>query len=268
MINICVWNIKQEAFLMLQHITVYEFSPTGGTHKTALAVAGEMALAVHTVALGDPKLTSLPAPADPVVLVALPVFAGRIPGVIADKLNVWEGSGTKAVTLAVYGNRDYDDALLELNDILTARGFQVIASGACVAQHSMAPAVAEGRPDDEDRAGLHRFAADVLAKLEREDLSPVTVPGNRPYKPAGGMPVTPMTTDQCVHCGACAAICPTRAIVLTDPIQTKADRCILCMSCVAECPAKARLLPPPAAEQIAAMLAPCAAVRRENQYFL
>ena len=39
--------------------------------------------------------------------------------------------------IAVYGNRDYDDTLLEMKDILTERGFTVIAGLAAIAQHSI-----------------------------------------------------------------------------------------------------------------------------------
>ena len=253
---------------MLEQITLYEFSPTGGTHKVGLSVAGALANEVHVVHLGDPQYTLPPVTSEPVVLVALPVFAGRIPAVIAEKLKGWTSKGTKAITLAVYGNRDFDDALLELNDLLTAQGFQVIASGACVAQHSMAPAVAEGRPDSDDRKRLHAFAASVLAKLEQNSCTPVAVTGNRPYKEASSMPATPLSNDSCVHCGICASVCPTQAITMGDTLQTDLNRCMLCMSCVAQCPAKARMLPAPVAEKLQAMLAPCAAVRRENQYFL
>lgn len=61
-------------------------------------------------------------------MVAAPVFGGRIPSIVAEKLNELEGHGKKAVTLVVYGNRAYEDALLELNNVVEDRGFQVAAS--------------------------------------------------------------------------------------------------------------------------------------------
>ena len=66
----------------------------------------------------------------------------EIPSVVREKIKTLAGEGKKAVTIAVYGNRAYEDALLEMNDILIQGGFTVIASAAFVAQHSIVPEVA------------------------------------------------------------------------------------------------------------------------------
>ena len=119
-------------------------------------------------------------PDSDLVVFAAPVFGGRILSVAAERLNELDGTGKKAVTLVVYGNRAYEDALLELNDIAENRGFQVIALAALVAQHSMAPEVAKGRPDDQDSRSILVFAGKVLDKMESGVESPVKVPGNHP----------------------------------------------------------------------------------------
>ena len=45
-------------------------------------------------------------------MIAMPVFGGRIPAVAAEKLGELKGSGKKAVTLVVYGNRAYEEQML------------------------------------------------------------------------------------------------------------------------------------------------------------
>ncbi len=57
------------------------------------------------------------------LIVGMPVYAGRIPAIAIDALNKFKGNKTPAVIVCVYGNRDYDDALLELKDIVQNNGF-------------------------------------------------------------------------------------------------------------------------------------------------
>ena len=124
---------------------LYYFSPTGGTKKAGMLLCEGISWDVEAVDLGKKE----EAPREPegdLVVAAMPVFGGRIPGVAAEKLRTLNGKGKKAVAVAVYGNRAYEDALLELKDILEECGFEVTAAAALVAQHSMVPEVgAEGR---------------------------------------------------------------------------------------------------------------------------
>ena len=253
---------------MLSHITLYYFSPTGGTKKTADIVCHALAEQVTAIDLGDRTLPTPPQPDTDLIVAAAPVFAGRIPAFLADKLSALQGSGKCAVTLAVYGNRDYDDALLELNDTLTACGFAVIGSGAVIAQHSQLPELAAGRPDAADRENLAAFAESVLAKLAKGDTTPVTVPGSRPYKKRSPNAVAPDSTEACSRCGLCQRLCPTGAIHMTDRVETDVSRCILCRACTAHCPTGARVVSDPFTQMLRQKLSPCIPVRRENWYCL
>lgn len=87
---------------------------------------------------------------DLAILLIAPVYAGRIPEMAAKLFSQIDGHGMKAIVAVVYGNRDYDDALLELADIAIADGFEVIGAGAFIAQHCIFPKVANGRPDSSD----------------------------------------------------------------------------------------------------------------------
>ena len=154
---------------------IAHFSPTGGTRKVADAIAAgfhtpvaeiDLTRADSAVTLGD----------NDALMAVLPVYAGRVPQISLERLSALKGNGQKAVAVVVYGNREFDDALLETKDALEANGFQVIAAAAFIAEHSIARSIAAGRPDAEDEALCRQFAADVMAKAD--DAAPVQVPGN------------------------------------------------------------------------------------------
>ena len=185
-----------------------------------------------------------------------------------ERLARFTGSYTKAITIAVYGNRAYEDALLELNDTVERRGFQSIASAALLAEHSMVRTVAAGRPDQEDQKQISRLAQAILNKVNSGQFAPPEVPGNRPYKVWKQMPVVPEVSSVCIHCGLCAVRCPVGAIPLKHPDRTEASQCILCLRCIAVCPKAARALPTQAEEAIRVKLAPVETLRRDNELFL
>lgn len=253
---------------MLNTTNFYFFSPTGGTKKAGEIFCKGISENVKETDLGSRERKAEETNGE-LAVIAMPVFGGRIPGFAADQLKKINGNGQKAVTLAVYGNRAYEDALLELNRAAEEQGFQVIASAALLAQHSIVPEVGKGRPDEEDRQAILGFAQKVLEKIEANREGPVNVPGNYPYKESKGMPVTPMSLSSCSLCGKCERVCPTEAISINDKtVETSAEKCMLCMACTAVCPENARILPPPVQEKMGRMLGAFKDVRRENEFFL
>lgn len=240
------------------------FSPTGGTAAIARAVTGGRGLTVDLSA--PPPVT--PVGEDCLLLAAAPVFGGRVPAVALERLAACTGSGP-AAAVVVYGNRAYEDALLELKDALTAAGFQVVAAAAFVAQHSIAPAIAAGRPDGADLERAAAFGRAVEAKLAGPNpLAPASVPGNAPYKDWKGVSFHPAAGAGCISCGLCASRCPVGAIPTGDPGQTAPELCITCMRCVSLCPRKARAIPAAALQATGAMLAEKAALPRQPEWFL
>ena len=188
------------------------FSPTGGTRRIASRLASALCPGAEEL-----DVTVRPAArefaADELAVIAAPVFGGRVPALSVERLRGITAHGTPAVVVAVYGNRAYEDALLELCDAAAERGFRVIAAGAFIARHSIVPDIAAGRPDSADFAALERFAAAVREKLAAapaaEALSAVTPPGSRPYREFGGVPMHPSAPkSKCGQCGKCAAECP------------------------------------------------------------
>lgn len=253
---------------MLNTVQFYYFSPTGGTKKAGMIFCNGIAENVKGYNLCD-RENEPEQPDSDLAVFAAPVFGGRIPGVVTESIRRLNGSGTRTVTLAVYGNRAYEDALLELNRTVEEQGFQVTASAALIAQHSMAPEVGKGRPDDADEKEILDFARMVLDKMGKNPEEQVKVPGNIPYKEGMNMPAAPISLPSCTGCGKCEKSCPTGAISVNgNAVATDTEKCILCMACTAVCPEHARILPPPLQQAMKEKLGALKAVRRENEFFL
>ncbi len=250
---------------MLNTVDFYYFSPTGGTKRAGEAIAHSIAETVNEIDLAGKDINT---PYSDVVVVAVPVFGGRIPSIAGERIAGLDGQGKRAITAVVYGVRAYEDALLELNDVVKNCGFQVIASVALVAQHSIVPEVGMGRPDGSDMLEIHRFAERILNKMEAGNISDITVPGNRPYKERMKSSATPVTLSTCGGCGYCASVCPAKAISMTgEGVTTDAEKCIMCMACRVKCPTQSRILPPEIQGGMAQRLGVFKDVRRENEFF-
>ena len=241
------------------------FSPTGGTSKIAAAIAGAR-MAGRIDLCEDVRPQTLPSEAP--LLAVLPVYGGRLPAVAVERLKTLQASGNPAIAVVVYGNRAYEDALLELRNTLTGIGCRVIAAAAFIAEHSIIRGIAAARPDAADLAKAVEFGNAVQAKLIHPEPDIVEIPGNEEYRPLPQMPATPLVMESCGGCGMCARKCPTGAIPLSNPRSTDASKCILCMRCVAICPRKSRILPPPMVEAFTARLTAVASEPKMPEIFI
>jgi len=244
---------------------IAHFSPTGGTRKVADAIAAGFNMPVVEMDLTKADIPATLGENDALMAV-LPVYAGRVPQISLERLAALNGNGQKAVAVVVYGNREYDDALLETRNALETGGFQVIAAAAFIAEHSIVRSIANCRPDDEDEKIARQFAVDVMAKAG--DAFSVQVPGKMPYKEQKPSAFHPAANDTCVKCGVCAGQCPVGAIPLDDPSQTLGDVCINCMRCVQVCPQQCRALPDSFLAMITQMLKQTASEYKKPVIFL
>jgi len=243
---------------MTHSIKMFYFSATDTTKKVVTALAGKLAeysggktVEDMDFTLPDVRKKPVSFAREDIVVVGVPVYAGRVPNVLLKYLNSIEGHGALAVAVVLYGNRHYDDALIELRDILELKGLKVIAGGAFVGEHSFSKILARNRPDAQDMSGVTEFARQIHQKIAAQNISgTVVVPGNQPIRPyyqprdRNGSPiyiqkVTPKTTSDCKQCKLCAKICPMGSIDFDDTSKLNGI-CIKCCACVKKCPVGAK----------------------------
>ena len=229
-------------------LTMMYFSPTHTTKKTVSAV-GKIFFEKLLCETRIVDLTSLAARTreyafdeEDVLIFGVPVYGGRIPPLLHSFLSRISGNGAKAVILTVYGNRDYDDALLELYDLMTQQNFVVCAAGAFVGQHSYSEKVGAGRPDVEDLLAAATFGLAAYEKVVAGKAVAKKIRGGRPYKEYSPSILKPRRAPsedpaKCIGCGKCIEVCP---VCNLDAERHDSGRCIGCAACVRFCPAGAR----------------------------
>ena len=234
------------------------FSGTGTTEKTVRRIARGLAdrlgaeYAEYSYTLPDARRRTLTIPAGDLAVVGCPTYAGRVPNLLMPYLrDMVHGAGALAVPVVLFGNRNYDDALMELSQLLTGNGFTVTAGAAFVGEHSFSRMLGAGRPNAADEAEMDAFVKRIAARLAAGDTAPVTVGGCDPIRPyytprdRHGAPINilkvkPKTdSTRCTGCGWCAAHCPMGSIDPADPSQVPGI-CIKCCACVKGCPAGAK----------------------------
>lgn len=244
------------------------FSPTGGTKKVADILAADLNGEFKEIDLCR-QTEEMTLRADDVCLISVPSYGGRVPVTNVARLRKISGNGAKAILNCVYGNRHWDDTLTELQDILESLGFVCVCALATIAEHSMFPGFAVGRPDAADAAQLAEFAHQIQQKLDTDAIGKLELPGSHgTYKEFPGTPVKPEGNEDCISCGLCAENCPTNAIDPQNPRATDKEKCITCMRCVKLCPVHARKLDPAFVSMMIEKLGPALGGHKENYLFL
>lgn len=256
------------------------FSPTETTAKIVSMIAQginpDIATAIN-LTLPGARSQDFGRLNDELAIIGTPVYAGRVPPEAIRRLRRVRGNNTPAVVVVVYGNREYEDALLELRDIVTELGFRPIAGGAFIGQHSYsseATPIAPGRPDEQDLEKAKRFGELIQAKIGKlntlDGMPALHVPGNFPYKKWVERPeMAPVSVESlCTLCAECVAACPAAAITLEDSVVTSAKECIRCSACIKKCPTGARKWESALIDQIRKWLTENCHQRKEPQMYL
>ena len=252
--------------MTIQQIT---FSPTGGTFRVCNALSKGFGYDIvkTDLCVKEDQIELPTISTDDIVVIGMPVYAGRVPALAVNRLRGINSNGARCVIVAVYGNREFEDALVEMQDVATDCGFKVIAAVSAIAEHSVIREFAAKRPNADDVIELSQFATRILQKAKNDaEYAELALPGNRPYKEIKPGPF-PVADSSCLGCIMCAEECPADAISVYTPQTVNKELCISCMRCVAVCPTQSRGL-----GQIVSMLAdrlrPLCSDPKHNQLFI
>lgn len=260
--------------MIVNNVGLIHFSPTGTSRKVSESIgAGFDGMSVEIFDLTvDQSVDELVFTPDTLVVFTIPVYGGHVVPLALERLRRFRGQNTPAVVVVVYGNRAYEQALIELNQFVEQQGFKVIAGATFIGEHSYSTTtypIASGRPDAADLDYATSFGRKIVTKLTQAetldtlygvDVRQIRRP-KQPFFPLfrflrqvvkmrkSGLPLprTPQLIDEqkCQQCGACVSHCPTGAITLDDKLHIDADKCIKCCACVKVCPSKALVFDTP-----------------------
>jgi ferredoxin len=240
--------------MKIESVKLAYFSPTGTTKAVVQGIAnGINSSTRELIDITTPHARKEPLETSENVLLILgvPVYMGRVPALLTEWLSAIQAHDTPTVCVVVYGNRAYENALLELKDIVTKCGCVPIAGAAFIGEHSFSDSeapVAFGRPDENDLNHARVFGQKIDEKLRSassiSQISKVDVPGTYPY---GG--ITELwdvdfidVDDSCAQCGVCAEVCPMGAVDPQDSSMINHEKCITCCACIKSCPQSARTM--------------------------
>ena len=272
--------------MSVERVYAAYFSPCGNVKTAAEAIgraaAHALGLSFEAVDFTMPgaRTGDIAFGPEDLVILATPVYAGRVPNklmpFIRDRIR---GNGALCGAVVCFGNRAFDDALAELYMLARDNGFTVIGAAAIATEHSFAPALGTGRPDEADLAALREFGEALAKKAQKNGPALKTVPGAMPpekyYTPlrADGTPArflkaVPKTDmEKCTRCGTCARVCPMGSVDPADPAVTTGV-CIKCQACIRLCPTGARTFDDGDFLSHRAMLEANYARRAESAFFL
>ncbi|MEE1071611.1 MAG: 4Fe-4S binding protein [Cellulosilyticum sp.] len=250
--------------------TCVYFSATGTTKRSVVEMARildesyeEMDLTICNEAIQESRFGK-----NDFVIFGAPVYSGRIYEGAIKRFKKIVGEQTPCLIVVAYGNRDFDDALIELYDLAKTQGFIPIGGAAVVAEHTYG-AIQVGRPNEVDLEEDRKFAECIKQKLMRKELAEVPMPGNRPYRVGGkGGSFRPTTTNECIECGLCSTLCPEQAILKENPRILDDGKCISCFRCIRQCPAKAKVVETQEYQTFVKDFNIRLAQRKENLYIL
>lgn len=241
----------------MHYVHLIYFSPTGNTKKVSSRIGQIISaqtgfeLRIHDFTFPQMRLSYPSIQVSDIVILATPVYAGRVPNLMVPYIKGIHFNGAKCIALVTYGNRNYDDALLELSDMIRQENGNLVGAAAFVGEHSFSKVLASGRPNCKDLDEAENFAYKVLENIYNNrgvgigydtgivSLKPHYMPKFADGKPIDLRKVKPRTSSDCISCKLCIQICPMGAINFQAPSEVEGI-CIKCCACVKQCPVGAK----------------------------
>lgn len=245
------------------------FSPTGSSQRVAEIFSEKINAGEKLdIDLCNKNIDDIQIEKDSLCVISMPCYGGRIPETALERLLHIKAENSLAVALVTFGNRAYEDSLLELSRECEKLNFKVIAGGAVVTEHNIMHVYGKGRPDNNDKLEIEAFAEKVLEKLNKKDYSEPKFKGNYPYKEWKNN-ANPIEVDKekCGQCGVCVEKCPVGAIS-KDSFEVNLSSCINCMRCIEVCSKKCRKIPDKLLNMITEKMKPVCESRKENEFFM
>ncbi len=98
------------------------------------------------------------------VIFGTPIYAGRISNKILSLVkNMFQGNGAFALPMVVFGDRRFDNSLVDLASELKKNNFNILAAGACACAYDFSEMNLD-RPNTDDRKHREAFCATVVDK--------------------------------------------------------------------------------------------------------
>ncbi|MDD4252827.1 MAG: 4Fe-4S binding protein [Methanoculleus horonobensis] len=266
--------------MKIESVKLVCFSPTGTTKAVVEGIARGLnpaGVEMLDITRPDARVEPLQTSENELLVIGLPVYMGRVPALLNEWLHAISAQNTPAVCVVVYGNRVYDDALIELKDILTGCGCRPIAGAAYIGEHSFSTdetPTAGGRPDAGDLSHAESFGRMIREKLaaipSADRIAGVEIPCCRPYRGDSRLWTVDFiaVSDACIQCGICAEGCPVGAIDPRDSTRVDTTTCITCCACIKNCPQHARTMKPGLVKDASVRLHTLYSERKEPEYFL
>lgn len=270
--------------MKIESLKLIYFSPTGTTKKIVERIArGANHSDAEIVAITGPEIRKqqLQSSENDLLIIGVPVYFGRVQANAIEWLQTIKAHNTPAVCVVVYGNREYDDALIELKDTVAKNRCIPIACAAYVGEHSFSNSetpIAAGRPDADDLSHAELFGKKIREKIlsvpSIDHITDITVPGNHPYidmidsKKRLSSVEFIAVDNSCRQCGVCAEHCPVGAIDPENSTSINTEKCILCHACIKACPENARKINNDMIKNISLRLSQTCQARKGPIYFM